>query len=95
MSKHEDMFDSFVYAHNYLKNKNKNKKEITWIDAIKALIDGKVVKVIHKGYLGDSEYTFRKTSDGEFRYFDANTYTFQEGYLDADDITEGKWYLVE
>lgn len=65
-------------------------REVTWVDGIKALIDGKVVTIIHNdGWT----YTYRITSDGEFKLFNRETYTFEDQYLDASDITEGKWFL--
>lgn len=85
--KHNDVIDSMIYAQKCLISK----REISWIEGIKRLIDGKMVKVMH----GCSEYIYRKTSNGEFKLFDMRTYTFKEQYLDADDITEGKWFIVE
>lgn len=70
-----------------------NEKEITWIDGFKHMIDGRIVKVVH-GREIKSIYHFRKNSGDEFQMFDIDTYTFTNGYIDADDITEGKWYLI-
>lgn len=88
------MMDAFYTNMGYLIGKRTKEVEITWQDAIKRMIDGHMVKLIHyNGTVREYVYYMKKDSDDTFRMFDIDTYTFMDAYLDADDITEGKWFV--
>lgn len=71
------------------------REEITWIEGIKLMCEGKFVDIVYVNSVTkiESTYVMGKNQYDEFALFHEKTHSFDENqFLDSCDILEGKWY---